>query len=94
MGASSPGGGSSGGVTADDLMAMQTRQQSDQEDVDLAKQLEERRKKREAEAARYNLGQQLWPTMGEGGGDTPTQGFATTSESAPGPMAAKDRKWW
>jgi len=94
MGASGPG--SSGGgsnVTADDLMAMQTRQQSDQEDVDLAKQLEERRKKREADAARYNLGQQLWPTMGEGDA-TPTMGFDTTSESASGPMAPKDRKWW
>lgn len=93
MGGSSPGGGSGSGVTADDLMAAQTRQQSDQEDVDLAKQMEERRKKREADAAKYNLGQQLWPTMGEGG-DTPTQGFDTTSESAPGPMATKDRKWW
>jgi len=82
------GGGGGTNVQADIGLS-----KSDQEDVDLAKLMEERRKKREADAARYNLGPQLWPG-GTGGEATPTMGFDTTSESAPGPMATKERKWW
>jgi hypothetical protein len=84
-------GQDSGGGGGTNVQADLGLSKSDQEDVDLAKAMEERRKKREADAARYNLGQ-MWQTPE--GSPTATMGFDTTSESAPGPMATKERKWW
>lgn len=85
-------GQDSGGGGETNVQADLGLSKSDQEDADLAKLMEERRKKREEDAARMNLGQQMWPTMGAS--PTPAMGFDTTSESAPGPMATKERKWW